>query len=146
MNTLKNEIEIVKKQIRDTRRQFLVLVKDVMRMIRTEEGLEHRLFTLEENHATMNKRLTSLEEYVYNMSKHLNGAIERINALHMYLKEKEEEEEEEFDLNAYLKCAIERINCVKCSEVVVSSDEEFDLDNMDPVFEKRANLKNNEQF
>ena len=143
MNTLKNEIEIVKKQIRDTRRQFLVLVRDVMRMIRTEEGLEHRLFTLEENHATMDKRLTTLEECVYDMSKHLNGAIERINALHMYLKEKEEEE---FDLDAYLKCAIERINGVKCSEVVVSSDEEFDLDNMDPVFENRANLKNNEQF
>ena len=65
----------------------------------------------------MNKRLTGLEEYIHGMADHLNGAIERINALHMYLKDKEEQS-------------------LKCNEVMLSSDEEFDFDDMDRVFDK----------
>ena len=98
-------METVKKHIRETRRQFLVILREVVKMMRAEEGVEHQLFTLNENYTAMDKRLTGLEEYIHNMAEHLNGAIERINAIHMYLKE-----------------------------------EEFDFDDMDPVFEK-----NNEQ-
>ena len=125
MNKLKNDIETVKKCIRQTRRQFLVVLREVMKMIRAEEGIEHRLSTLQESYTTMDKRLTGIEEYVHNMADHLNGAIERINAIHMYLKEKEEAEQS-----------------LRCYEALLSSDEEFDFDDMDPVFEK---MKNNDQ-
>ena len=106
MNKLKNEIETVKKCIGKTRRQFLVILREVMEMMRDKEGIEHQIFTLQENYACMDKRLTVLENYTHGMADHLNGAIERINAIHMYLKEKEEES-------------------LKCNEALLSSDEEF---------------------
>ena len=111
MNKLKDEIETVKKCIRQTRRQFSVVLEEVIKMTRAEEGIEHRLSTLQENYATMDKRLTGIEDYVHNMAEHLNGAIERINAIHMYLKEKEDEAEQS-----------------------LSGDEEFNFDDTDPVF------------
>ena len=97
MNKLKNDIEAVKTCICQTRREFLVVRRDVMKLDKHQEGIEHQISTLQENYTSMDKRLMTLEKYVYNMASHLNGAIERINTLHMYLKEKEEEEEFDFD-------------------------------------------------
>ena len=108
MNKLKNDIKAVKTCICQTRREFLVVHRDVMKLDKHQDGIEHQISTLQENYTCMDKRLMTLEKYVYNMYSHLNGAIKRINTLHMYLKEKEEKEEEE----------------------------EFDFDDFDPIFEK----------
>ena len=115
MNKLKNEIETVKKRIGETRRELLAVLRCVIKLDKHHEGIEHQIFTLQENYTWMDKRLTGLEEYIHGMADHLNGAIERINAIHMYLKEQEEQS-------------------LKCNEVLINSDEEFD--DVDPVFEK----------
>ena len=115
MDKLKNDIKLVKTCICQTRREFLVVHRDVMKLDKHQEGAEHQISTLQENYTCMDERLMTLEKYVYNMASHLNDAIERINTLHMYLKEKQEEEES-----------------LKCNEVLLSSDDEFDFDEYDP--------------
>ena len=79
MNKLKNEIETVKKCIRETRRQFLVILREVMEMMRANEGIEHQTFILQENYTWMDKRLTGLETYIHGMADHLNGATNKCN-------------------------------------------------------------------
>ena len=98
----------------ETRRDFRIVQKDVMKLDKHQEGVEHQISTLEENYACLDKRLVALEKYMDTVAVHLNNSIERINTLHMYLKEKDEEES------------------LKCHEVLLSSDDEFDFDEYEP--------------
>ena len=115
MNTLKNEIKSVNDRVSRMKPILLGLHKSIIEMDKNQDHLDHRVSVSEENSTGLNQRLAILEEYVYGMAEHLNGAIERINTIHQYLKEKEQN--------------------LECDETIISSDEEFDLDDMNNRFE-----------
>ena len=122
MDKLKNEIKSVKDRVSQMKPMLLILHRSVTDMDRSQEQIDHRVSVSEENSTWLEKRLTALEEYIVNMGQHLNGAIERINAIHQYLKEQEKD--------------------LRCDETIPSSDEEFDLEDMNEKFETKG--KNNQ--
>ena len=121
MDRLENEIKSVKDRVSQMKPMLLVLHRSVIDMDRNQEHIEHRVSVSEESSTGLEKRLAVLEEYVNNMCQHLNGAVERINTLHQYLKELTKD--------------------LECDETIPNSDEEFDLEDMDEGFETEA--KNN---
>ena len=110
MNTLKNQIKLVNDRVSRMKPVLLGLHKGIVEMDKNQDHLDHRVSVSEEESTALYQRLTLLEEYVHSMAGHVNDAIERINALHQYLKEMERN--------------------LECDETLVSSDEDFDPDAM----------------
>ena len=102
-------MKLVKACVCQMRRELQVVRGDVMMLDKVEEGVEHKISILEEKYTNMDKRLMVLEKYMCDMASHVNGAIERINTLHVYLQKQQEE-----------------------TEQCLSSDDEFDFDEYEP--------------
>ena len=118
MNTLKNEIKSVNDRVSRMKPLLFVLHRTVTDMNKDQDHMDHRVSVCEETSNGLEQRLAVLEKYVFDMADHLNGTIERINALHLYLKEQEQS--------------------LECDEQMSSSDEEFDLDDMNKNFKTMA--------
>ena len=118
MNTLKNEIKSVNDRVSRMKPLLFALHKAATDMDKNQDHMDHCVSVCEETSNDLGQRLAVLEKYVFDMADHLNGAIERINALHLYLKNQEQS--------------------LKGDEQMSSSDEEFDLDDMNKNFETRA--------
>ena len=104
MDRLTNDMKLVQAWMCETRRDLRFIQKDVMKLDKHQEGIEHQI-------STLNERLVALEKYMDTMASHVNSAIERINTLHVYLKNQEEEEEEQ----------------------CLSSDDKFNFDEYEPT-------------
>ena len=89
----------------ETRRDLSVVQKDVMKLDSQQEGIEHQV-------STLNERVMEIEKYMDTIATHLNNAIERINTIHVYLKNQQKEEKE-------------TLESLICHEVLSSSDDEF---------------------
>ena len=100
MDTLENEIKIVKDNVSQMKPMLLVLHRSVIDVDRNQECLEHEVFVCKQCSTDLEKRLCALEEYVNAMGQNLNGAIDRINDLHQTLEELKNdlEYDEEFGL------------------------------------------------
>ena len=120
MDRLVKEIKTVKDRLSQMEPMLLMLHRSVKDMDRNEEHIEHRLSVSEECSEDLGKRVAVLEEYVGLIHVHVNGAIERINTLHQCLKELTNED-------------------LECDETIKdSSDDEFELEDMDEKFETEA--------
>ena len=87
MDNLKNDVKLLQAWMCETRRVIHIVRKDVMKLGKQQEGVEHQIPTLEE-------RLVGLEKCVDIMGGRVNDVIERINTFHMYLKKQLEDEDE----------------------------------------------------
>ena len=113
---MKHAIKVVMQCVVETRRDVAVVRKDVVMLDNQQEGIEHRLSNFEE-------RLTNIEEYMDTLATHMNNAIERINAIHLYLKAEQKQEEQS------LLCH---------EEMLSSSDSEFNFDEHNPNDDERT--------
>ena len=84
MDRLKKEIKTVKNRLNQIEPMLLMLNENVENVDRNTEQIEHRLCVNEED---LGKRVAALEKYIKIIYEHVNGAIERVNTLHQYLKE-----------------------------------------------------------
>ena len=107
---MKHAIKVVMQCLLETKRDVAVVRKDVVMLENQQEGIEHRLSNFEE-------RLTNIEAYMDTLATHMNNTIERINAIHLYLKHEEQS----------LLCH---------EEMLSSSDSEFSFDEHDPMKEQ----------
>ena len=76
MDRLKNDVKLLQAWMCETRRDIHIVQKDVMKLGKHKEGVEHQIPTLEE-------KLVGLEKYVDIMAGRVNDIIERINTFHM---------------------------------------------------------------
>ena len=88
MDKLKKEIKGIKTRLDLIEPTLVRYYMDVNDVGRTQEYIEHRL-AVNEN---LEARITSLENYMGTLHKHLNETITRVNAIHMYLKELKDED------------------------------------------------------
>ena len=88
MDGLKKEIKGIKNKLDVFEPVLVKCYANVQEVGRTQECIEHQLSTNED----IKERLAYLEKYMDTLHDHLNQTIVRVNAIHCYLKDLDDED------------------------------------------------------